>query len=555
MSGCSQTDMGTGIVSSDTESKQTNSTADDKEFYDEDGKIILLPQKKDKDGNVIKENELPPSDSKKDKEKADFSDASLSVLEDMRADGQFRSDVGSMKSALAGAKPETVAGLKLAVELYNEMFGSSDVFGIFVLSSGTGGTHSPNSLHYSGNAIDMWGDAILDKDVGSGSINIGHPLTMNPNRQVNIQRHEYINALNVYGIRVLDETEMNTEYSSGPHLHMEFGDFTGGSILMDLFDGLKNIGDILSVFIHKFTDVAMKGYSYLFPHILSLVWVLAVIDIAATVLLNGMEVSLMGIIVPRIIKYGAVYGVLMMWPTFVNIILQTVTQVTEIAAPDQIADIEQTISQPQLIIQKGLFLIQPGFQFISSLSLPKVILNAIPVFLILVSAIITMIALMGIALYIAIVYIEFFVGAALSAFMIPMASVRYLKFLAEGAGSWLINNGIKILTMSLMTGMVITTIVKDANNQKMIQTFQILSKKWKNTSVFEDSLTRLFDAIKTVSNKVFGGNNVLSVDSALIDGIISYMTMCALICFLCYLIYRCTESISSTLKGSFNIPD
>ncbi len=557
--GCSS-DISDNQTSTET---KTNSTADDSKYYDKKtGKIILTPVK---DEEKKKEEAEQVANAPKT-EKADFSGQGEREVE--QAKGKTWMGENNKHISWKNARPETIAGFISIAALHHSMF-PNDIFKVTDGAATEG--HSPGSLHYAGLAVDAYSDKLIpapemgvyqhwNTKCGTEAAYLNSPEYAD----VHANRHKFISLVQSLGIRVLDEYEHPVSYTTGPHLHFEFGNFKGGGILFNLFDGLKNIGDVLSVLINRFTDMGKKAYTALFPNVAPLVWVLAVIDIALAMILAGFDFRggqlLFEIVVPRIIKYTAIYGVIVIWPTLVNAILQTINFVNEVGFPNIVDTVNQNVSQPQLIMQKGFDLIRPGLDFISMVTFDQFIASLIPCLLILVSALVAMAALMAIALYVTVLYVEFFIGAGLSIIMLPFGATRFLKFLAEGAGSWMVNCGIRLMTLSFVFGMTIECAFKSMTNKEMVKIFGNLTNVFQNQPWYETIfkttvIGKLAEAAKTKIQEIYSGGNVMTIDEQLMAAVATYMTMCAVICALCYLIYRCTESIANWLQGSFSIPE
>ena len=538
--------------------EKTDSTADDSEYYGKDGKIKLGPINKEKK-DIEKEIEEAPKT-----EKADFSDRGTKQSVESQKNITWMGEGGKWID-WDNAKPETIAGFIAVAALHHSMF-PHDIFKVTDGAARSG--HSPGSLHYAGLAVDAYSDQIIP---GPETGVVGHAGTNCSTEafcyypkypQIHENRHKFISLVNKLGIRVLDEYEHPVSYTTGPHLHFEFGNYNGGGIIFNIFDGLKNIGDVLSVIINKFTDVAAKAYSALYPYAVPLIWLLAIIDICLSIILSGLEVSLFQVVVPKILKYSAIYGVLVLWPDFVNAAITTATTVSETIDPSHAQDVAQNISQPQLIMQKGFHLLQPGIDFVSTITFDQFIVNLFPCLLIILGGLIGMAALIMIAIYVTTVYIEFFVGAGLSIFLLPFSSLKFTKFLAEGAASWLLNNAIRLTTLSLMIGMIFSTAFKSATNQSMVSKFNNITMTFKTKSWLERALDfsglgKIAETAKATVSRMLGNENAFSetMTAQVMTAACDYLAMVIIVIFLCYIVYSVTESIYRHVVATVEIPD
>ena len=561
---------------------KTESTADDDKYYDKDtGKIIIKPVK---DEEQAKEEEKEKEDAPKT-EKADFSNTGTKAAYEA---ANARGILGSAFSfeqvftpnrqaeGYENSRPETIAGVITAAQIHYQLFKDNPAYGNPGDSSGwlrvdyaANGGHAGVG-HHKGYAADVWSNQIIHP----AAQNINDPQTRetpenmaNPDIAKYIKnKHLFMDALKKVGIEPLDETfKKGSTASYGVHIHLEFGNFKGGGILFNIFDGLKNIGDVLSVIINRLSEIGMKAYKILVPNVVPLLWMLAIIDFCLTMFLRGIwSQSLMEILfevfIPKMMKYAAIYGVIVFWPSFINAVLDTVNGVNEVAFPDHFDTINQNISQPQLVMQKGFDLIRPGFDFISMVTFDQFIASLLPCLLIFVSALFAMAALMALAIYVTVVYLEFFIGAGLSVFLLPFGALRFVKFLAEGASSWLVNCGIKLMTLTMMIGITVDIAFKSMTNKEMVETFSKLNGHFSNQSFFDRLLNfslvgKLAELAKSRITQIYSSGNVMTVDEQLMAAITSYMVICGIICMMCYLVYRCTDSISNWLQGQFSIPD
>ena len=77
-------------------------------------------------------------------------------------------------------------------------------------------------------------------------------------------------------------------------------------------------------------------------------------------------------------------------------------------------------------------------------------------------------AFIFLALYVTMVYIEFYVSASLCTVTVPFAAWRMTQFLPEGSVGHMISCGLKLLLLSIMIGFCVTCI-KDAQPQEIFQ--------------------------------------------------------------------------------------
>ena len=127
---------------------------------------------------------------------------------------------------------------------------------------------------------------------------------------------------------------------------------------------------------------------------------------------------------------GLCFSYFFNWQVIVNdIFLAMVSSVSGTYTGD-LATIEQNISQPQLLIQKCVFMLTPALNKIASYKSWDFVMNLqyiLPVFIL---SWVTIIIYILLALRIALIYVDFYVTAALNVVTLPFAQQAFFQIYA-----------------------------------------------------------------------------------------------------------------------------
>lgn len=284
--------------------------------------------------------------------------------------------------------------------------------------------------------------------------------------------------------------------ASGPHLHMEYwpqGLYKGGPIgsyygpenpvllLSQLgtivsgdpggfsseskespgmkwgIEGLTNLGSSFNFVLKTFIEAANNAAKYLKPYAMSLLLSLCLLDLTFPILLSGMAFSF-NTLVWKIIRYSGIIGVILYWPKFINdILLNFVTSMAGVStgAADMIAE---NISQPQLILQKAMFLISPAFNKFSNFNYYDLLSNAGSVFAIYLLSALVIFFFCLLAFYMTLTLAEFYLSAGLNLITLPFAAWNMTKFATEGTLGHLISSALRLLLVSFTTFLMVSAI-------------------------------------------------------------------------------------------------
>lgn len=214
---------------------------------------------------------------------------------------------------------------------------------------------------------------------------------------------------------------------------------------------LKTMGNEINAIINDWSNHAIKAIQYITPFALSILAALCVIDLTLPILLAGMSFDVNSLIV-KILKYAGLYALVVLWPDFINnILINFVMTVTSAFHPG--LNVTSTMTQPQILLQKAIYIIAPVFQKLSSFGVRDYLHNLGPVIALYVITFLIMGFYMAAAIYIALTYIEFYISAGLCLATVPFSAWSKSKFIPEGTGGHLITCAIKLLFMSILVAM------------------------------------------------------------------------------------------------------
>lgn len=302
----------------------------------------------------------------------------------------------------------------------------------------------------------------------------------------------YVTAGTVIGITGGDPYEGPLGISTGPHAHIEVFNGTGYALGMqvDPYPYLKMIGvdlsgeyipsgdgqgsgpiggiygsddvelpwgvetmhefgDNLNSDMEKYSKAAIDAFGNLSAYAISILAALAIIDLTLPMLLSGMAFSWITLLT-KILKYGFFCFLVYNWDVLINdFFLSIVSSVSGTFINDP-SIITKNLTQPQLIIQKVVYLMTPALAKIASYKSIAFMLNLafiVPIFL---TTWITIILYFILAVKVAITYIEFYCSAVFNIITIPFANWKFTKFIPEGTLGHLFTITIELLVTAIM---------------------------------------------------------------------------------------------------------
>lgn len=231
-------------------------------------------------------------------------------------------------------------------------------------------------------------------------------------------------------------------------------------------EGMFEIGNDFNTVIKNFATTANKAVTLLQQGVFTYLSALCIIDFVLPILL-GMAVSIQ-FLTTKAMKYAGLFGILLCWSQFTdNVVLSFVTSAAETYTGD-ISTISTNMSQPQLLLQHGIRIIAPGLNKIAGYTTFEFLHNMGFILVLYFFTFLVMAAFILLALYVTMVYIEFYISASLCTVTVPFAAWQMTKFLPEGSVGHMVSCALKLLLLSIMIGLTVTAI-KDFQPQNIFK--------------------------------------------------------------------------------------
>lgn len=224
-------------------------------------------------------------------------------------------------------------------------------------------------------------------------------------------------------------------------------------------EGMYQIGENLQEIMESVASAAGIGFAALQRMCLSLIIAICIIDLTLPMLLGGLRISLQYVI-SKVIKYGFLIFLLINWQRIINdFFLSFVTSVSTTFSNNP--DVGNDVSQPQVILQKAIFMVTPALNKIASFGSLDFVTNLPTILPIYLMTFIVIGIFFVLACYIMFIYCEFYVVSALSVCTFPFSAWGFTKFIAEGGLGHLVSSTIKLTILSIMVAFCVVCI-KDA---------------------------------------------------------------------------------------------
>ena len=292
----------------------------------------------------------------------------------------------------------------------------------------------------------------------------------------------------------------------------------GAGILSNMVDWgldmLATIGDGINDIVDQFSSLAATVMRTMSNVGTGLILTLIIIDFASYVCLNLDGSMRLSIMVGKLMKYAFLLWVFLNWEWLVDNLFLDFAQSTASAVSGG-GNTSSNVTQPQFLLVKGVEAVAPCLNFISTAKGLTNIKNW-PLLLLLVAlSFITLGALMFSAIYVAFIFIEFYIVAAFNAIFMIFPVLRFTKFIGEGGLNTLIKSTIRLFITAILAYFLANMIGES---------------------------TMLLD---------FPGDI-----NALNDGTLrKYVFMCMYIWVFVYLIIRLPDKLSSFYNGGVNLPN
>lgn len=231
-------------------------------------------------------------------------------------------------------------------------------------------------------------------------------------------------------------------------------------------EGMYQIGENINKDMKYFAEKAGEGFSYLYPIALQLLFLFALIDIGLPIVLTG-KINL-EFAVTKLLKYGLLYIVIANWNSVINDFFLSFIESVSGTLTNDLDIIKEHVSQPQIILQKCIYMMTPALNKIASYKSVGFVINLPLILPLFVFTWLTILIYFLFAMGVAIMYIEFYLTALFNIISLPFSMSRFTKFLPEGTLGHLVAVTMQLVTISFMVFLMVS-IVKDANPNEVFQ--------------------------------------------------------------------------------------
>jgi len=302
----------------------------------------------------------------------------------------------------------------------------------------------------------------------------------------------YVTAGTVIGITGGDPYEGPLGFSTGPHAHIEVFNGTGYAIGMQVdpypylmmigvdlsgdyipagdgqgsgpiggvygsddvelpwgVETMCEFGDNLNSDMERYSQAAIDAFGNLSTYAVSFLAALAIIDLTLPIILSGMAFSWITLLT-KILKYGFFFFLVYNWDVMINdFFLSFVSSISGTFINDP-SSITENLTQPQLIVQKVVYLMTPALAKIASYKSMAFLLNLAFILPIFITTWLTIILYFILAVKVVITYIEFYCSAVFNIITIPFANWKFIKFVPEGTLGHLLTITMELMVTAIM---------------------------------------------------------------------------------------------------------
>ena len=196
------------------------------------------------------------------------------------------------------------------------------------------------------------------------------------------------------------------------------------------FEALANFGTVLNDIADKITDFCKNGLQYLRPALGATILLCAIIDFASLFMIGGMTINGTDrYFIEKIIRYGFLFFLFYNWDTILNdFFLDFIKNSVVTISPTAADNVVNAITQPQLIVQKGMSYLMPALNEVGKLKLFGVLQNLPRVMAILIMSLICMLVLTFLGFFILMSYISFYICGIFSLMGLAFSPLSLKKF-------------------------------------------------------------------------------------------------------------------------------
>lgn len=276
----------------------------------------------------------------------------------------------------------------------------------------------------------------------------------------------------------------STGASTGPHLHLEYRvdnvpqdpaplllaagwdlNYTGdGGLHLDDMEMPWNFGDFYDVanqlrdLLEEFSAKCKEGLTFLGDDVFAMLGILLTIDLALAslflVLSEGDE-QWFWLFIRSFTKYAFFIWVISNWQTLINSVFIDGLFTVAAASGGGSSLAADNLSDPARIVQKGVYLVQPVFTFLTTFSGMHLMHNIHHVIIAMVLGFGILICFIVIGAQFFLTYLQFYVTCLMALPSVPFGVLKHTKFIGEQGIGAVIMAGLKLTTMIIIVSLIV----------------------------------------------------------------------------------------------------
>lgn len=194
------------------------------------------------------------------------------------------------------------------------------------------------------------------------------------------------------------------------------------------FEVLANFGTVLNDLADKITDFCKDGLQYLKPALGLTILLCAIIDFVSLFMIVGLAIN-EKVFIEKVIRYAFLFFLYYNWDTILNeFFLEFVKSSVTTISPSAADNVVNAITQPQLIVQKGMSYLMPALNEVGKLGLMGVLKNLPRVSAILIMSTVCMLVLSLLGLFVLLSYINFYICGIFSIMGLAFSPIELKRF-------------------------------------------------------------------------------------------------------------------------------
>lgn len=207
-------------------------------------------------------------------------------------------------------------------------------------------------------------------------------------------------------------------------------------------EAMATMADAINSLIEQFALMSNEAMQRMGEIGTGIILLLIIIDFTTYLFFNGFDLR-QAELISKLMKYTFLLFVFMNWAEIVNTVFLDFVESTSTLFSGG-ASTTENITQPQFLLKKGVEALSPALNFLSSAKGVGDFFNLPLTFFLIGVTFVTLGLLMASVIYLALIFIEFYLMAAFNAVFMIFPTLRFTKFIAEGGLGGLVQTTIKL---------------------------------------------------------------------------------------------------------------